>query len=288
MIKAPIWKDTYYSKQTEDGVFTYYLATNVGDTLETIFNGKAWAFPNTDTITININRICQDYLSTSLPDLRTITATTSYTQEEAYREFYLYDENDVLKETYRFLLDWSYEDKDFNNNINMSNPINGHYCNGMFSLNTVWNKTNVVTTITPTNGEYCGDYAIYYLNRSGGWDAFLIEGLSKKTDALEKYYINKSFNNTTIEFGKRVYHNQITTSWELHTGWLTDAQSENLAFNLLTSNQSYLHNLSTGEIIPIVVTNEEAEYKTFKNNNKKMVNYTIRVEASQFKQNIGQ
>ena len=46
----------------------------------------------------------------------------------------------------------------------------------------------------------------------------------------------------------------------------------------------FLHNLKTNKIMPVVVDNNEAEYKTFKNNGKHMVNYTINVKASQKKQ----
>lgn len=432
MIIKPIWEDTTYTDRTQSGVFLYHITTqekigedaNGNDIYDdiTIFNGKAWTAPNDIYTTININHICQDYLSTSLPDIMNITTTTNITHKEAYREFTLWDENDNILEIYRFLLDWSYETKDFEQDINMSHPINGHANDGMLKMATYWESDDesVRTTIsydtndvawegepiydsysaikyyggkrvmyvklsdlrnlafthrveenirvgglwgiminynrisltdgvtgpigytwdeftsylsngynngymiykqfgeyvvfTTVNGQkvfefitqnisqlatlsddgfviesghnYCGDWALYYSNRSGGWDSFLIEGNVKKIDNFEKYYINRSYNNTTMEWGKKVYHNEITTNYELHTGWLNDRQSEILAFNLLSSNQVYLHDLVNNKIIPVVITDDTAEYKTFKNNGRKMVNYTINVEASQIQQNI--
>lgn len=298
-MKAPIWKDTYYVYEDTngDGVLEYNVTVNTAEGEIVIFEGKAWLIPGEDKISINVNRICQDWLNTS------IDLDEEYQDHEnAYRTFYLNKSGVTRLETYEFLLDWSYEEKDFSEDLPMWAPINGHYSVNMLCMRTYWDSTSkkVTTKVHPDHSvvldfddneiydtEACGDYALYYLNRYGGWDSFLIESKVKKTDNYEKFYINKAYNNTTKDFGKMVYHNQITTEYTLSTGWLTDAQSKRLAFNLLPSNKVYLHHISTGEIIPAVLTDTNAEYKTFMNNNKKMVNYSIKLEASQYQQNIG-
>lgn len=310
MIKAPIWKDTYFTvSQTasNEGVYVYSISTDekIGERVDgsaiteevTIFNGKAWRAPKENIISFNINRICQDWLNTSI-DLNKEVQT----HENAYRTFYLKNENGVLVETYEFLLDWSYKEKDFSEDIPMWEPVNGHYAVNMLCMRTYWDSTSkkVTTKVHPDHSvvldfddneiydkEGCGEYALYYLNRHGGWDSFLIEGTVKKTDNFEKYFINRAYNNTSKEFGKMVYNNQITTTYEASTGWLSDAQSERMAFNLFSSNKVYLHHISTGEIIPAVITDTKAEYKTFKNNGKKMVNHKLTIEASHTQQNIG-
>lgn len=143
------------------------------------------------------------------------------------------------------------------------------------------------TIITFSNGEkydvrYCGDYAIYYLNSYGGWDSFLIEGKVKKFDDFTSYSFNKSFDNSTIEFEKTKYMNEIKTRYEMHTCWLTDAQSENLTKNLLGSTKLYVHYLPDNRIFPAIITDSSAEYKTFKNEGR-LVSYTINVQESQGK-----
>lgn len=130
--------------------------------------------------------------------------------------------------------------------------------------------------------RYCGDYALYYLNSYGGWDSFLIEGKVRKFDDLTGYDYNKSFDNNTLDFEKTRYMNTIITRYEMHTGWLTDSQSENLAKNLLESTKVYIHNLVENKIYPAIIKDSSIEYKTTRNEGK-MVSYTINLEVSQSK-----
>lgn len=129
--------------------------------------------------------------------------------------------------------------------------------------------------------NFCGEVALYYLNSHCGYDAFLIQGLVKRTDRLTQSDYYKAYDNTTIEFGRNRYITEITPSWELHTSYLKDAEAERLARNLLPSTRVWLHELETDEMYPVVITDTSAEYKTYKNNGEKLVSYTIRVDASQ-------
>lgn len=128
---------------------------------------------------------------------------------------------------------------------------------------------------------YCGDAALYYINSAGAWDAFLIGGKVLRTDKYTQGDYYKSFDNSTIEFGKTRWLNEIRPSWELHTGWLTDEQAERLVKNLLPSTQVYLHDLVDDEYFPVNITDTSADYKTYENQGKKLVAYTIKVEGSQ-------
>lgn len=129
---------------------------------------------------------------------------------------------------------------------------------------------------------HCGDYALYYLNLRGGWDPFLIEGKVKRSDNYTRSeYLRKQeyTSRSMVKFGRTVYMTETEPTWELHTGWLTDAQAEILVRNLLSSPRVYLHNLKDNTICTVVITNSNAEYKTHKNE-KKLVAYTINVAAS--------
>lgn len=129
--------------------------------------------------------------------------------------------------------------------------------------------------------NFCGDAVLYYLNSKGAFDAFLIEGEVKRVDkyAQQDYY--KSFDNTTIEFGRNRFITEITPSWELSTGWLTDEEADRLCRNLLPSVKVYLHLLDSDEIFPVVITDNQAEYKTYENQKNQLVFYKIKVDASQ-------
>ena len=283
-IKAPIWQDTYYTSTT----FTIlsYAVQIVG--ANTIYTGRAYQRPGGNGISINISKICQDYIKDSFRevDFRTLTGQ-SYLHPDSYVEFNLINlANGNVLNTYGFVYDWSYESWSGNNRT-VSNPINSHNMTGMYSFNSSFSAaTSGITTQigTVATGNSCGQIALYYKNRKGGWDSFLIEGTWTKKDEYTKYTYNRSFNNNTLEFENGTYHSQIITSYQLNTGWLNDQQSENLAFNLLSSNEVYLHNLCSDKVYPVVITDNTATYKTYKNNSRKFVNYQINCEESQRKE----
>lgn len=129
----------------------------------------------------------------------------------------------------------------------------------------------------------CGcKYALYYRNRKGGFDSFLIEGSSKVIDNIDRYTTESVYSSRNpIEFGTKNYNKSITSKYELNTGFLRDEEAKRLAFNLIPSPQVWLHNLETDEISSVVITNSEAEYKTWKTESNKLVSYKLTVERSQ-------
>lgn len=302
-VNTSIWKDTNYAVSSANSPYEYSIDLKTGrqitvngttqDEVITVFNGKAYVRPGDDYIQININHIAQDYLDTDLIDLRGISSNTSYISANAYRQFYLKNSSGSTVQTFNFLNDWSYEDLNLNGDVTLSEPINGHGCNGMFFLTTkfVNSSQRVVTDVNINAGSgydttHCGDFAIYYLSRKGGWCSFLFEGNATQTDTYNKYNISVPYNNQSIEFQKKTYHNEITTTYKLYTGWLSDDEARNLSLNLLGTNKAYLHNLRTDEIVPVLVTDGTATYKTYRNQGKRRVNYEINVEYSQTKHNI--
>ena len=277
-IYAPIWRDTYHTGSAD--TLTYGVLVDGQE----IYKGRAYIAPDEDIFKINVSKICQDYLSASLPDFRNISAAT-ITDANAYRSFELVDGEGTLINTYNFLYCWDYLTNFSGSNISLARPINGHYCPNMKVFSTEWYNGVVRTTITQGSGNYCGSGALYYLNKSGGWDSFLIEGVSKRSDAYEKYTYNKSFDNNTIEFEEGTYINQIQVKWTLHTGYLSDEESKRLAYHLIPSNAVYFHNFEDDTIVPVVITNSSVDYKTYRNEGRKLVRYDITLNESQKKIN---
>lgn len=130
--------------------------------------------------------------------------------------------------------------------------------------------------------DSCSRYCIYYVNAIGGWDSFLIDGNDKKTDNITRYSTIKNFDNTKTDFEKKNYISIINPKITLYTGWLNDDESSRI-YNLLETNEAYLHDLVDGSIVPINILNNTCEYKTFTNNGKHKFNYTIEVEVAQSK-----
>lgn len=131
--------------------------------------------------------------------------------------------------------------------------------------------------------SYCGDYAVYYVGRKGGWNSFLFEGVSKKVDQLTDYKYNRVVNNTSIDFENNKYMVEINPTYELKTGWLSDEEAELFARDIISTPKMYLHKLIENEIVPALVMDSSAEYKTFKNQGRKFVQYTLTVQESQTK-----
>lgn len=276
-IVSPIWKDIYYTAATQSA--TYYITLDGS----VIYSGKAVKNPAENNLSININKVCRNYLTCNIDEILSSHGTvTSQTNNLAERTFKLYVNGSNVQD-YTFYMDWSYDMEAPTQNLSM--PINGHYVSGMLKLNTV--RTG--SYVTYTNGAAynkqvkCTPYAFYYLNAYGGWDSFVIEGEVKKKDAFTTYQTDQVFNNTTIEFETNKYVQEIKTSYECVTGLLTDEQSANLAKNLVGSLKVYLHDIPNDIIMPVIITDANVTYQTYAQNSRKLSQYKINVTESQSK-----
>lgn len=136
---------------------------------------------------------------------------------------------------------------------------------------------------TTYTGGFCGRYAILYQNAFGGYDSFLLEGAVSKSTNLTMHMYTKAYNNTTLERGDTNYANELTTTWTCNTGWLTDEQSLRLAEHLLSSPDIYLQDMEEDKLIPVLIATTSYKHKTYQNEGKKMVNYTINLKESNVK-----
>lgn len=127
----------------------------------------------------------------------------------------------------------------------------------------------------------CARYALYYVNAFGGWDTFLIEGNTLEADNLTRYLRNAEYNNRDVQNrGIYNYVNEIAKTFTFHTGLLKDDQGT-MMHHLLNSTDVYLYDMVTEEMIPVIVTGNTTEYKTFKNQGNKMAQYTFQVQVAQ-------
>ena len=125
--------------------------------------------------------------------------------------------------------------------------------------------------------KYCGDYCLYYLNAYGGWDAFLIEGKVTEVDNNKFHDYDSLPTNTSIKPETNRYLVERETTWKMTTGWLTDDEAARLAKHLLSSPNVIMHDLVEDKLIPVVIKTNSAEYKTYLNNNRKLVSYSFEV-----------
>lgn len=281
MAQIPIWKDTYYTSTADTLQYTI-KDSNSG---EVIFSGKAYKFPDGDNLKINISSICADYLNTDIPAIFWTTTRPGqwwFTLTDGVKTFTVNDEEDNLLSSYTFVNDYLYRD---DNSDSFSFPVNDKWAPNMYKLTTIRNNLGYIMlgySFTPTGvTEACGDYALYYQNMRMGWDSLLIEGNVVRTDDFSFNEYTREYNNTTNERGNVRYLNQIQPRWSLSTGWLNEAQAAIVAEHLLSSNSVWLHNLKTGEIIPVSITDSNAEYKKYLGKKqKRRICYTINVKAT--------
>lgn len=289
MIKIPCFKDTYY-------IFSGYTDARfrIMSDNDVIYEGRAKARPNSLYSEININKILMNFLSNTLENQLLTGNTFTITHSDAYKEFSLYVYNPqqdswILCESYGLLFNFSYEDIDLSTQQILSDRVNSHISNGMLLPTTTYFSNGVVSTLFlryAGSSEYCGRWSLLYRNLKGGWDSLLFEGKCRKSDDYDKAKMRKSFNNNRNEFGNITYYNGITSKWELNTGYLSNMEAENIAKNLVSSNECYLQDLVEGTIIPVVITDNSVKYKEYLLDDENPINYMITVESSQERINL--
>ena len=127
------------------------------------------------------------------------------------------------------------------------------------------------------------NYAVYYINRYGGWSWMLFQGKNLKTDKTKQSTYMMDFdNNVGTEFNTKVYQNDITETWQLTSDYLTDKSSE-LLKHLYSSPLVYLHDLKEDKVMSVLVDTKSFDYKTYRNQGRKMFTHTIKVNSSQTK-----
>ena len=321
---SPIWKDVEYIfvDDTEYGIYydrTYYLQGKEYVEEILLFKGKAYLAPNADRVLVNINKICQNYMGEN-PNI--FNGGVGYSH--SYNEFKLKDSYGTLLHTYRFVNDWSYNELTLGVKTNPIIPhiADGQklffsafatdkktiswgmrYYDGTADYNNAESITNDFSTnVVPesrqkyVNTFYFGDksftvlpkceckYVLYYMNPYGGYDWLPIKGKVIRKDKIETFVYTKNYNNTTVDFGKNRYLANISITYNLNTGWLTQEQSDRM-WEVLESNTVWLHNLEEDKIYPVVITDTNIEHKQ-KFGKKRRLSYSINVELSHTRERV--
>ena len=129
--------------------------------------------------------------------------------------------------------------------------------------------------------EACARYAAFYVNAYGGWDSFLLDGYDTQQDQLTRHTIQVEADNTDLSGrGLKDYAVEVSPEWTLRTGLLTDDESGRM-HHLLNSAEVYLCDLSTGQFLPVVLTDATAPKQTFKGNGRRPVSYTFTAKLAQ-------
>lgn len=131
----------------------------------------------------------------------------------------------------------------------------------------------------------CAEYVLHYVNAYGGWDSLLVAGNGKATDSIKHYETGVAALNSAYKpesrRTKRNYVNNLTRKYTFHTGVLTEEQSSRM-HNLLESPMVFLQILDEGtQWYPVILTGNTCEFKTYRNNGNKLMEYTIEAELAE-------
>lgn len=296
----PIWKDYYVSLGTADSIEYRILCGN-----EVIYSGRSWKRPGEAENRIRINDICADYLVQGSANFRVqVWEVDKFLTEDSVQFIndWSYDyEYDVDIDGMAFPINGKVA-----SNQRLTYSVLGtdevtakfvfesglvQYYDFAAPLNSAGVGVAVVNLanypnlksieIGNTNYEVvsqCSRYALYYMNAHGGWDSLLIEGNHSEVDNLTRHTREADYDNTSVQNrGTINVVNEISKSLTLHTSWMSDDQSSRM-HHLLNSTDVYLYDFLTGEVIPVLLTNTTTEYKTYKSNGCKLVNYAISVK----------
>ena len=117
-------------------------------------------------------------------------------------------------------------------------------------------------------------YCLYYQNLYGGYDSLLLnktstESITTKSNSLTS---NVSFDSKIHE--TKMYRRATNRKFKLMTPRLNDEQSAKMC-HILQTNQAWLHNLESGEVIPVNIDDSTTQIKTFVSNGRKVITYTF-------------
>lgn len=127
----------------------------------------------------------------------------------------------------------------------------------------------------------CARWCVAYVNAYGGWDTFLLDGYASQRDGMERHTASFDYDNTDGSArGRKDYAIEVTPAWVLRTGILTDDES-NRMYHLLESTEVYLQDLADGTFYPVLLTDAEAERKTYTGNGRQLNTYTFNAALAQ-------
>ena len=293
----PIWRDTFGTIVTDADWEDYELQEDE----QTFYQGRAFAYPDEQDIRVNVSRVVAPYL-------------TGY-----YKDVDFVAGGEALA-SYTFVRDYSYDpSKDYTQNLVLNAPINGKVPSGVLLSASMWGAgsggslvvedesgslvvnnalvkgLNTGTWVSGSVGKVytiggesyrvvdaCRGALLKYVNAYGAVDFFLVEGVAKKSDKITRATYEKDAAALSSDYEGKDYQNEMVAEWTGTTGWLTDEQSLRMK-HLVESVEVYMIDKQTGLEIPVQMTDNSLQHKTFDTNGRRMVNYSLAWKESQKK-----
>ena len=135
--------------------------------------------------------------------------------------------------------------------------------------------------------DACTRYVLHWFNDYGGWEQMLVRNGAPQSDEVTRYTVQTGKKNSAGWFGStraiREYANGSVRKMTLGTGWLDDAGSLRMR-GLFNSTDVLLFDtqaaVEEGRFIPLVLTGDSMEYKTFRSNGGNLVRYDFEAQVA--------
>lgn len=240
----------------------------------TIYGGTAYQSAS-GVCSVRLNEILADYLGRS-----------TYSPEEVdgniIKTFSLYvGTTQVWSE--QILNCWDYRTSTFSSDMALSTLIKGDWVASQYKCKTMFYAGSPAVAyqeeITDTSDftldglkchkrtDICDPYILYYVCPKGGWSWLLLEGVRPVDNFTRNEYTNGNV--------REEYKVAVQRGWDCFTGRLQ--RPENIG-ELLGSPEVYLW--STAGEKKVIIKASNATGTSYKQNGKKPVEYTIRVELA--------
>ena len=293
----PIWRDTFGTIVSDADWEDYELQEDG----QTFYQGRAFAYPDEQDIRVNVSRVVAPYLTGYFKDVDFVAG------------------GEVLA-SYTFVRDYSYDpSKDYTQNLILNAPINGKVPSGVLLSASMWGAGNGGSLVVEDESgslvvnnalvkglntgswvsgsvgksysiggeryevvDACRGALLKYVNAYGAVDYFLVEGVAKKSDKITRATYEKDAAALSSDYEGKDYQNEMVAEWTGTTGWLTDEQSLRMK-HLVESVEVYMIDTQTGLEVPVQMTDNSLQHKTFDTNGRRMVNYSLSWKESQKK-----
>ena len=147
----PIWKNFFVDLGEAESA-EYVISYNSGDSLATIYSGKAWRKPGESSVRICINDVCADWLVNTFPSLAEGFSRSNMPVEFVVQTISIAGVYTEVARV-RFINDWSYDNEHDAQKEGMSAPINGRIDVRQWLLWTGIDVSEVQADILLSNGE---------------------------------------------------------------------------------------------------------------------------------------
>lgn len=112
------------------------------------------------------------------------------------------------------------------------------------------------------------DYQLFFYNASGGWSSLVPRAVANPGYQFSRSSYQLSPTQT------RVYQVDTVKTWKLRTAWVNEDLSD-----LFSSARVYLHDIKAGKLYEVMITDTKYDFKTFRNNQRKLVSVEINVQS---------